>query len=134
MSDLVMRLEHNPLGIVKDWLTISDELEKNFSAFKTEMDNSKKQMLDELKKGKKDIAVSDHTFMKEVSEVEQRKFTVGGITLEFSVLNFMKERDGVRLPHLVKQIECFPPCSIDLLLEHSTLKETINDEDQWILT
>ena len=59
---------------------------------------------------------------------------VSGIHLRQKVLQFVKERNGIRLPHLIKELYCSPPASIPTVLKYSTLVETINGIDKKILT
>ena len=45
-----------------------------------------------------------------------------------------KEKDGISMPHIVKQINCSSGCDIDLLQKHAVLYETLHGVDQTVLT
>ena len=50
------------------------------------------------------------------------------------MLQYVKERDGVRLPHIVKEVQCSPPGSLATMMDYSTVTETVNGFEQKILT
>ena len=45
----------------------------------------------------------------------------------YKLIDQTKERDGVSLPHNVRQIDCQPAAPMHILFEHSLFKETLAD-------
>lgn len=54
--------------------------------------------------------------------------------MRFRLINFIKEKDGVSMPHFHKQIFCSPPAPVDTVRNNSTVWETIGGYDQKVLT
>lgn len=126
-----------------DWhLSLWDELrpiektlDKKFKRFEHQMDLTRKNMLHDMKKMmSKDIIPSENTYVKSQSNVESSTVHINGITFRFRFVHVMKERDGIRIPHIIKQVFCHPGSSIELLQENATLKESINEIDSTVLT
>ena len=80
------------------------------------------------------VVASGNTYTKQSQNVETSQITINGITLKQKLLQFVKERDGIRLPHLIKEVFCSPPASLSTVLDYATLLETVNGIDQKILT
>jgi len=92
-------------------------------------------MLKDMKKMMgKDIIPSENTYVKSQSNIESSTILINGIKFRFRFIHLMKERDGIRIPHIIKQIFCSPGSSIQLLQDNSTLKESINEVDSLVLT
>jgi len=99
------------------------------------MEQTRKQMLNEMKQAMStDIVPSGNTYSKVQSNVESNTITMNGITFRFRTINFLKEKDGIRIPHKVKQIICSPASSIQLLQDNSTIFESVNGIDNRVLT
>jgi hypothetical protein len=81
-----------------------------------------------------DVVPSGNTYVKSQSNVESSTITINGVTFRFRLIHLMKERDGIRIPHLVKQIFCSPACSLQLLQENASLMETVDGRDNKVLT
>ena len=73
------------------------------------------------------LANTGSAYSKQKSNVNTNQITVDGKTLRFRSIDLMKEKNGVKMPHQVNQIHCSPPAPIELVKEHSTIKERIND-------
>ena len=55
--------------------------------------------------------------------------------MKFRIITYSKERDGVTIPFLLKQIICTPPCNPEMFIEHSgELNETISGDEFKVLT
>ena len=54
------------------------------------------------------------------NSVEGNEIEVDGHIIKFRKVTYVKERDGIRLPHVHKQIFCTPPAPLDLVMNHST--------------
>ena len=77
------------------------------------MEHTRKDMLEDMEKMMStDVMPSGNTYSKCESNVESNTITINGITFRFRFIHFMKERDGIRIPHMVKQIFCSPASSI----------------------
>ena len=51
------------------------------------------------------------------------------------MVNYTKEKDGVKMPHIHKQIVADPPAPIELITSHSELVwETVGGYDQRVMT
>jgi len=60
--------------------------------------------------------------------------TIDGHRLKWRVLDYLQERDGVKVPHVVKQIFCDPPAPIDIIQKNVKIKETLGNQDQDVLS
>ena len=91
-------------------------------------------MLDKIKGIKHDVVLSGNTYQTMNQHVEQSQITINGITLRQKVINIIKERDGVRLPLVVKELFCSPPSTIPLVLDYATISESLGDAERKILS
>lgn len=57
--------------------------------------------------------------------MEQSSALVNGVRIRQKSLETIKEKDGVRMPHVVKEVTCDPPCDIETLKNYSLLKESV---------
>ena len=80
------------------------------------------------------IVASSNTYSKQTQNVETSQITINGTTLRQKLLQFVKERDGVRLPHLVKEVYCSPAADISTVMDYATVMETVNGIDQKVLS
>jgi len=84
-------------------------------------------MLEEIKNQNTEVSTSDNRYFKHFSNVSENMITIDNHRIKWRTLDYLQERDGVRVPHIVKQIFCNPPAPIELLQKNINLKETIND-------
>ena len=55
--------------------------------------------------------------------------------MKFRVVSYAKEKDGIKMPHIHKQIVCDPPASPDFIISHTDMVwETIGGVDQRVMT
>jgi hypothetical protein len=54
---------------------------------------------------------------------------VDDYVLKFNNFDIMKEKNGVRLPHQVKQLESQPPCPANVITENVKIKEQLGNKD-----
>jgi hypothetical protein len=66
--------------------------------------------------------------------MEASQLTVNGINLQQRKLEFLIERDGMRIPHTLKELLCSPPAHIPTVMDYVSLTETVNGLEQKILT
>jgi hypothetical protein len=66
--------------------------------------------------------------------MEASQLTVNGIHLQQRKLEFLIERDGMRIPHTLKELLCSPPAHISTVMDYVSLTETVNGLEQKILT
>jgi hypothetical protein len=59
---------------------------------------------------------------------------VDGKRIRYKTLETTKEKDGVKIPHVVKEIVCDPPCDIETLKNYIQFKEQAGTEEQAIFT
>ena len=124
----------NQLSIWDHSNLIDNLVDEKMSAFQQQMDQTRKTMLDQLKGDKQDVVFSGNTYTNVSHNVETSQITVNGITLRQKVIQFIKERDGVRIPYLIKELFCSPPATLPLVLDYATITESISGADQKILT
>lgn len=110
-------------------------LDAKFDRFEKEMEETRKSMLADIRKDmSSDLVPSANTYSVSQSNVEMSTLTINGITFRFRTIEFFKERDGIRIPHTIRQIFCNPASPIDLLQENSKFKEIENDVENKVLT
>jgi len=44
-------------------------------------------------------------------------------------LETTKEKDGVKIPHIVREIECDPPCELETLQKAIQFKENVGGKE-----
>ena len=99
-------------------------LERNFRYFDRDMEQQRRQLLDTFKEeGIANLNLEDTSYSKETHNVDQRSALVNGCRIRQKTLETIKEKDGVRMPHLVKEVTCDPPCDIDTVKDFVKLKE-----------
>jgi gamma-glutamyl-gamma-aminobutyrate hydrolase PuuD len=82
-----------------------------------------------MEEAKKGVSTIKH-WTKQTSNVESHEVNVEGHRIRFRIINYSKERDGIRIPHLHKQIFCSPAAPIELLRNNSKdLWETVGGYD-----
>ena len=122
----------NQLSIWEHSSYLDNELDHAFSHYELKMEETRKAMLDKIKHTtpSKDVVISGNTYQTFNQHVEQSQITINGVTLRQKVINLIKERDGVRLPCLIKELFCSPPCTLPLALDYATITETLGPENE----
>ena len=68
------------------------------------MEESRKDKLSAWNKDKNDKVATHHSYTKSSSSTEQSQVTIGHTVISFKKFEYMKEKDGISLPHLVRQV------------------------------
>jgi hypothetical protein len=67
--------------------------------------------------------------------VETRALQLGKYRVLYKFIDQTKEKDGLMLPHIVRQIDCSPAAPLNLLIENSFFEEELDQgKKQRILT
>lgn len=66
--------------------------------------------------------------------MEQSSAIVNGVRIKQKQLESIKEKNGVKMPHTVKEVTCDPPCDLDTLKKYSQMKESVGDKEQELLS
>ena len=69
--------------------------------------------------------ITHHSYTKETRQVETRSIQLGKYRLMYKLIDQTKERDGVQLPHLIRQIEANPGAPMNLIAENAPFEETL---------
>lgn len=77
------------------------------------MEETRKNMLDNINK----IRESNDPATRSSYVIENRKnetnfLTVGGSTIRTTNIDYSKERDGIKLPHVFREIKCTPAADV----------------------
>jgi len=75
------------------------------------------------------IQPTSTTYTKSYHTVDQREDIVDGKRIKYKTLESTKEKDGVKIPHVVREIECDPPCDLETLQKHIQFKENIGGRE-----
>ena len=129
----------------------SDTMFKNqelqIQEFKKEMEKQRKQQLSLEGKKQKEIAssqqqqqlatkaqeggqlanVSRHSYTKEHRQVETRALQIDKYRILYKLIDQTKEKDGIVLPHIVRQIDCNPAAPLDILRDNALFEETVDE-------
>ena len=128
----------------------SDTMFKNqelqIQEFKKEMEKQRKQHLSLEGKKQKELGssqqqqlatkaqeggqvanVSRHSYTKEHRQVETRALQIDKYRILYKLIDQTKEKDGVILPHIVRQIDCNPAASLDILRENALFEESLDE-------
>ena len=66
--------------------------------------------------------------------MDQRESVIDGKRITVKTLESTKEKDGVKFPHVLKEVTCDPPCDMKTLQDFVQLRETIGSgHDQGFL-
>ncbi len=71
--------------------------------------------------------VTRHSYTKEHRQVETRALQIGQYRILYKLIDQTKEKDGIVLPHLVRQIDCNPAAPINILKENALFEETLEE-------
>jgi hypothetical protein len=82
-------------------------------------------MLQNFKNMNQNVVPQGYSYEKNMSNVEQSQITIDGTTLRFRMVSFVKEKEGIRMPHLLKQIFCSPPAQIQMIQQYANLTESM---------
>lgn len=128
----------------EDYNRIEKDLNKKFEEFNDRMFKNRKLQLEEKQKEQEGRVATkaegggelQHmSYLKERRQVDSNEIIVDGHRMLFRTLDYSKERDGVLIPHILKQVYCHPAISLDLLKENSFFKESIDkDKEQRVLS
>jgi hypothetical protein len=55
---------------------------------------------------------------------------VDGKRIRYKTLETTKEKDGVKIPHMLREIECDPPCDLETLQKCISFKENVGGKEQ----
>lgn len=78
--------------------------------------------------------LSHASYTKEHRQVETRAIQLGKYRILYKFIEQTKEKDGLILPHIVRQIDCSPAAPIDLLMENSPYEEELDSGKKRILS
>ena len=121
------------LSIWDELRPLEEALNKKFE--KMMKKNEGESMLEDImEKMQTEVVPAINNYTKSSSTVETSSMTVGEYTLNFRIINYIKEKDGIRIPHIIKQVFCNPAVSVECLRDNCIFKETINDEERRVLT
>lgn len=118
-------------NVFKDWRDIMSDFDRTFDSFEKEMEQTRRDWLKTYNedKNKQLTLPTYHSYQKESHNEESRVLTVKDHTLKFKICEMTKERDGVKIPHIIKQFEVEPPADVNLLTDYSHMKETIGSKN-----
>ena len=71
-----------------------------------------------------------HSYTKEHRQVETRSLQIGQYRLLYKLIDQTKERDGLIIPHIVRQIDCSPAAPLNILLENAFFQEELAEGKQ----
>ncbi len=63
------------------------------------------------------------SYSKQSHSVDSHEAVLDGKKISVKTMDTSKEKDGVKIPHVLKQVTCDPPCEIDTLKDYVALKE-----------
>lgn len=50
---------------------------------------------------------------------------IKGTRIKVRTLETTKEKDGVRIPHILREITCDPPCDLDTVKNYAKIRENL---------
>lgn len=54
---------------------------------------------------------------------------MNGTRIIYKTLEYTKERDGVKIPHVIREVVCDPPCNLDTIRDYIQFKEQIGGDE-----
>ena len=143
-------------SIFDDFSKIDQEMDRRFRDFSESMNKNRERQLEEFRKffdktasakaikqeesgaqGQQQVAkraegdelsaLTAHSYTKERRQVETRALQIGRYRVLYKMIDQTKEKDGVELPHVVRQIDCNPAAPINLLKENALFEEILDE-------
>ena len=71
--------------------------------------------------------VSRHSYTKEHRHVETRALQIDKYRILYKLIDQTKEKDGIVLPHVVRQIDCNPAAPLEILRENALFDEILDE-------
>lgn len=71
--------------------------------------------------------VERHAYSKEQRSSETRTIQIGKYRMLYKLIDHVKERDGLKLPHLIRSVECHPATPLNLVIENSPFDEVLDE-------
>jgi len=91
-------------------------------------------MLEQCEKLDKNVVAEKHCCVKDMSRIESNTVTINGVEIRSRIIDVTRERDGVKIPFIIRQIFCHPGAPIDMLRRHITFKEGLFGKEYELLT
>jgi hypothetical protein len=57
--------------------------------------------------------------------VDQHEAVIDGKKISIKTLETTKEKDGVKIPHVLREVTCEPPCELKTLQDYVKMHETV---------
>jgi len=96
------------------------------------METARLKCLEKIEKCDKNFVAKDHCSLKETSKMDSNTVTINGVTIRSRVIEIIRERDGVKLPYIIRQVFCEPAAPLDMLRKHISFKENILGKEREI--
>ena len=100
-------------------------MDRTFERFENDMFNTRRNMLQLPEFQQRAIQPTSTTYTKSYSSVDEREDIIDGKRIKYKTLETTKEKDGVKIPHIVREIECDPPCELETLQKCIQFKEDV---------
>lgn len=104
-------------------------LERTFDTFEEDMDSFRNKALQSSQTQQQQIQPERTSYMKSYHSVDQREDVVNGKRIKYKTLETTKEKDGVKIPHVIREITCDPPCELDTLKDYVKFKELTGGQE-----
>eukprot|EP00347_Sterkiella_histriomuscorum_P013873 403363041 len=121
------------LNIWRQFEMMDCMLDRSFDKFENEMFQNRNLILQSQDFKQRQIQPQSSTYEKSYHSVDSREEVIDGKRIKYRTLETTKEKDGVKIPHLLREIECDPPCDIDTLQKCITFREDVGGKHQNIL-
>jgi hypothetical protein len=141
-------------SIFDDFSKIDQEMDRRFRDFSDMINKNRERQLEDFRKtfeqtpsakalkqeetgaAEKQLAkkpeagelstLTAHSYTKERRQVETRALQIGRYRILYKMIDQTKEKDGVELPHIVRQIDCNPAAPINILKENTLFEEFVD--------
>eukprot|EP00347_Sterkiella_histriomuscorum_P022989 403336380 len=105
-------------------------LDRTFDKFENEMFQNRNQMLQSQDFQQRQIQPESSTYEKSYHSVDSREEVIDGKRIKYRTLETTKEKDGVKIPHTLREIQCDPPCDLETLQKCITFREDVGGQQQ----
>ena len=112
----------------------NEQMEKNRQLMLKQMDTERKQLTTGKQEGgqlakrpEEGQLMTQHSYTKQNRMSESRAVQVGKYRIMYKLVDETRERDGISLPHIVRQINCHPAAPMNILSENSIFEETLGE-------
>jgi hypothetical protein len=118
------------LGTWRQFENMDRMLDRTFESFENDMELTRQKMLQSQEVKQRAIRPESTSYTKSFHSLDQHEDILDGKRIKYKTLESTKEKDGVKIPHVLREITCDPPVDLDKLRDYIQFKELTGGQEQ----